>query len=109
MRPLTIIPAALVAAFFMAAPAAKPAAAQMFARTMRLPCAAPGVLPGLLVREYGEAAERQGVADGALVQLWRNLETGSWTILLIAPDGSACALASGEDWMLAEPLRGDGT
>lgn len=92
-----ILAAALVAAFFMAAPAA----AQIFPRTLPIPCSGPDVLPDLLARDYGEAPAEQGVADGALVQLWRNAETGSWTILLISPDGTVCALASGGDWMEA--------
>jgi len=87
--------AALVAAFFMAAPAT----AQLHPRTVAVPCAGADVLPGLLSRNYGEAVAGQGVAGGALVQLWRNRQTGSWTILLVSPDGAACALASGEDWM----------
>jgi hypothetical protein len=101
---MRILAAALVAAFFMAAPAA----AQIFPRTMRVPCSDPGVLPDVLVRDYGEVPAEQGIANGALVQLWRNAETGSWTILLISPDGTVCALASGEDWMkaAAPPLEG---
>lgn len=105
MRPIAILATALVAVFFVAGPVQ----AQMFARQMRVPCAGAGVLPELLAREYGEEADRQGVANGALVQLWRNPATESWTILLIAPDGTACALASGEAWMAAEPLSGGGT
>ena len=101
---MRILAAALVAAFFMAAPAA----AQIFPRTMRIPCSGPGVLPDLLASDYGEAPAQQGVADCALVQLWRNPETGTWTILLVAPDGTVCALASGEDWMQAAAPPSEG-
>jgi len=92
---MRLIAAALVAAFFMAAPAT----AQLYPRAVAVPCAGPDVLPDLLSRTYGEAVAGQGLAGGALVQLWRNRQTGSWTILLVSPDGAACALASGEDWM----------
>ncbi len=97
MRPLPTL-AALVAAFFMAAPAA----AQLFPRALRVPCSAPDVLPNLLRHDHGESVAGQGVAGGALVQLWRNPETGSWTVLLVLPDGAVCALASGADWMDAD-------
>jgi hypothetical protein len=90
--------AALMAAFFMAAPAA----AQLYPRTLQVPCSGPGILPQLLAGDYGEAVAGQGVSDGTLVQLWRNSETGTWTILAIVPDGPVCALTSGEDWMDAE-------
>jgi len=87
--------AALVAAFFMAAPAM----AQPYPRIMRVPCTGAEILTELLARDYGESVAGQGVTGGALLQLWRNQETGSWTILLVSPDGEACALAGGEDWM----------
>ena len=95
---MRILVAALVAAFFLTAPAA----AQVIPRTVRVPCSGPDGLPDLLARDYGESVAEQGIADGALVQLWRNPETGSWTILMIRPDGMVCALVSGEDWMVAD-------
>ena len=100
----SVVGAALVAAFFMATPAM----AQLYPRTMRVPCSSPDVLPGLLARDYGESVAGQGIADGALLQLWRNTETGSWTILLVLPDGAACALAGGEDWIVADPPQPEG-
>lgn len=96
---MRLFTAALVAVFFVAAPAT----AQMFPRSVRVPCSGPAFLPGLLARNYGESVTGQGIAGGALVQQWRNRETGSWTILLILPDGVACALASGDDWMDVDP------
>ena len=103
MRTLLVL-AALVAAFFMAAPAS----AQMFPRTVRIPCSGPDALPNLLARDYGETVTEQGIADGALVQLWRNPETGSWTILMVMPDGMVCALAGGGDWMAADAPQPEG-
>jgi len=101
---MRLFAAALVAAFFLAAPAP----AQLYPRTVAVPCAGPRVLPDLLNRHYGESVAGQGVAGGTLVQLWRNRQTGSWTILLVSPDGAACALASGEDWTDADPPPAQG-
>ena len=101
---MRILAAALVAAFFMAAPVA----AQVFPRTVRVPCSGPDALPDVLARDYGEAVTGQGIADGALVQLWRNPQTGTWTILMVLPDGMVCALADGGDWMVADPPRPEG-
>ena len=94
---MRILAAALVAAFFMAAPAS----AQILPRNLPVPCSGPELLPGLLARDFGETLQEQGLAGGALVQLWRSPDTGSWTILMVLPDGLVCALASGEDWMAA--------
>lgn len=97
MRIALAAPALAAAAVF----AAVPATAQLLPGTLRIACSAAGMLPDLLSRDYGERPAEQGVAGGALVQLWRNAETGTWTILLVRPDGTVCALASGEDWMPA--------
>ena len=89
--------AALVAAFSF------PAAAQMTMQTVKVPCSDIEYIPGLLARDYGESPTGQGIANTSLVQLWRNPETNTWSVLLVLPDGGACVLASGEDWEALEP------
>ena len=50
-----------------------------------------------LLRNYGEVPAITGVvANGeALMQVFVNPETTSWTIVYTAPDGNACLMGSG--------------
>ena len=49
-----------------------------------------------LAERYGEARQSIGVTvNGAVVETFANLESGSWTITLTMPDGIACMVASG--------------
>lgn len=51
-----------------------------------------------LIDWYGEHALTQS-ADGTLV-LWKNLRSGSWTIVSYLANGEACAIDSGEEGSL---------
>jgi len=52
-----------------------------------------------LSETYGEAIRHSGlIGTDMVMEVWRNDDTGGWTILLLRPDGSACALAAGEHW-----------
>ena len=59
-----------------------------------------------LAQGYGEA--RQAIAlsgDNAVIEIFANAETGSWTITLTRPGGPTCMVAAGAAWqMLAEML-----
>ena len=59
-----------------------------------------------LAENYGESRQSAGLAGTtALVEVFANLDTGSWTITVTRPDGSMCLMASGEGFqILAETL-----
>lgn len=54
-----------------------------------------------LGKEYGETPIWEGVNPQALIQIFVNQETRSWTIVGITPQGLACLLSSGDGW---EPI-----
>jgi hypothetical protein len=62
----------------------------------------------LLTDRYGEVAHSEGLTgDGAIMQLWANPETGSWSIVTIEPDGTACLRAAGGAFARLDPVRGE--
>lgn len=80
---------------------ALPAEAQVL--TMR--CAASDVIDGHLRHRFGESPVALGVTDGdalAAVVLYVSSE-GSWTLVLVRPNGDLCMLASGQDWRQMPP------
>ena len=49
-----------------------------------------------LAEQHGESRQSRGFAEsGAFVEMFANLETGSWTALVTLPDGQSCVVASG--------------
>ena len=61
-----------------------------------------------LAGEYGELPVAMGLSDGSSFQTWANTETGSWTILVVHPDGTACMLTAGGDFMTPrQPAKGE--
>ena len=54
----------------------------------------PAVIATLSDR-YGEAPRMRGLANGVIVELLANDDSGSWTILVTRPDGSSCLLVAG--------------
>lgn len=72
-----------------------PAIAQ--ANTSCLPHAA--AIAQQLNKQYGETLTAAGVdANGAMVQVYSNPESGSWTIAISIPNGPTCIISSGEGW-----------
>jgi len=51
-----------------------------------------------LSEKFGESRRGIGFDGIYLVALWASSESGSWTILLIRPNGIACIGASGMNW-----------
>ncbi len=52
-----------------------------------------------LSRTYGEERKGAGLAgQTALFEIWASDVTGSWTILKTYPNGTACLIATGENW-----------
>ncbi|TCM88025.1 hypothetical protein [Rhodovulum steppense] len=74
-------------------------------------CAPREALIALLADRYGESRQALGLAaNNAVVEIFANPETGSWTITGTLPSGVSCLIASGEAWQaLAESLiQGEG-
>lgn len=48
---------------------------------------------------YGESRQGIGVArQGAVMEIFANTETGSWTIVVTLPTGMACLVATGQSY-----------
>lgn len=91
----------------------------LFAATSFLPheaeaqtrCAEYDAVVERLSDKYGESNVWTGVAGGALVELWVNPDSRSWTLFSVqnADDGrlAACLLASGEEYAESQwPIAG---
>lgn len=54
--------------------------------------------------EFGESVIGRGLrSETSLYEVWRSAETGSWTIVMVTPDGLACVMASGTAWTEEPP------
>ena len=60
---------------------------------------------------YGEIRHGWGLSGSrVLVELWANDETGTWTILMVYPNGVACVRAVGKSWtVVRHEIAGDDT
>jgi len=84
-----IVTAALVFGTLALAP---PAGAQM-------PCFERDRLAAYLAERYGESRAGVGVQDSrSLIEIWTSRDSGTWTLTLTRPDGTACVIASGVAW-----------
>lgn len=89
------LPMTFAAAALVAVAAAGPAAAQ--GTRACLPQAE--ALSQQLDRQYGETLSSAGVdANGGLVQVYTNKDSGTWTIAITLPGGPTCVVSSGEGW-----------
>ena len=62
-------------------------------------CADRGVVVQRLSEVFGERFIGGGYHDeSAIFEIWQNSDTGSWTILMTAPDGQTCMMAAGTHW-----------
>ena len=60
-------------------------------------CAKRDVVVTRLDEKYGEHRNNMMLdAQGNLVELFSNLETGSWTLMVTIPGGPTCILSTGE-------------
>jgi hypothetical protein len=56
-----------------------------------------------LADQYGEQPQIIGTMQGgAAFLMFANPETGSWTVIVQAPDGRYCSPASGENYIAAK-------
>ena len=84
--------AALAAAFFFV-PSSVPAEAQ------RRPCGDGDDIIAHLEKDWGEGAEILALdASGRMVRILVNPDTGTWTMLLTAPNGLTCLVSHGSAW-----------
>ena len=61
-----------------------------------------------LSEKYGETRRSMGLAEGrGVVELYASEETGSWTILITSPQGTACMMAAGQAFQV-EPVKAAG-
>lgn len=59
------------------------------------------VVSGLL-KGYGEVSIASGAAgSNSTMELFLNPATGTWTVIATLPNGSACLLASGNNWKMS--------
>jgi len=67
-------------------------------------CFSQADLYATLATKFSEAPQVQGLSgDGMLMQVWAG-ETGTWTLLIVTPEGQACVIATGLDFMDAREM-----
>lgn len=68
-------------------------------------CAPRGHVVDRLMTKYGESPVSVGLGSkGALVEVFANQASGTWTIVVTRPDGISCLAASGQDFMRIDAL-----
>ena len=56
-------------------------------------------LSAKLAEKFGEHLTGAGVdANGSMVSVFSNPESGSWTMAVTRPEGTSCVVSSGEGW-----------
>lgn len=66
-------------------------------------CAAPAAMAEALARQFGETVQVEGRTEsGALVQIWANLKTGTWTAT-VSSQGQTCMVAAGDQYQATQP------
>jgi hypothetical protein len=93
--PMPLTPSRLRACVAVALALATPAAD---AQT-RSACADRSKVIERLAERYGETLQSMGMhQNSGLVEIYASDATGTWTILLTKPDGTACLIAAGQMW-----------
>lgn len=68
-------------------------------------CMPPEMMEDILLRQYGETPFAQGTQrDGGVVVFYGSRRGGSWTVVLVGPDGCARIVSSGGTF--TAPLAG---
>ena len=95
MRCLALVALALTAAVSAAAPVL----AQPETTGEQLPCHDYQTIVETLDERYGETPSSLGrQTNGHMLQVFASSESGSWTILSVAPSGIGCIVAAGRHW-----------
>ena len=75
------------------------ALASLWLAQAQAPCAPRDMLIERLDEQYGEQLQSLGLQpDGSILEIYANLETGTFTVLVSRPDGSSCMSGSGQMW-----------
>lgn len=107
----------LVVAFFLgwvALPVAPATAEPSSPMLPDLPCSGYDQIRRELDEQYAEEPVSLGLqSNGNLLQVFASSESGTWTIVSMSPNGTACVVAAGASWEnlvqpAADPLLGDG-
>lgn len=78
-------------------------AAYLMAQAPR--CAPTGVIEQELASKYGESIVAAGIVPGARMFTLANPKTGSFTVLLVRPDGLSCLLMGGHGFTTIEATK----
>lgn len=70
-------------------------------------CGPRDIVAGRLAAEYKEHRRAVGAMRDRMVEVFV-AASGSWSVLMTAPDGTACMVASGEAWEFLAAPDGDG-
>jgi hypothetical protein len=73
----------------------------------QMPCAPVAqMLPGLEARFGEKSLVTDATGSGGKLTLTANLATGTWTILILSPDGQvACIAANGDGFAVSDPAK----
>ncbi len=94
----------ILLALTLAAAAALPAQAQTVNN-----CADRAKITERLTSGYGEKFAGGGLRNAdSIFEVWMSDDSGTWTILMTRPDGTACVMAAGTDWRVALPGAPEG-
>jgi hypothetical protein len=86
-------------ALLVGLPLAQPLAAETRPGPQRPACHSYIEIARQLDSRYGEKPVSIGLqGNGHLLQVFASKDTGSWTILSMAPNGIACIVAAGRSW-----------
>jgi hypothetical protein len=57
--------------------------------------------------KHGEAQQSYGLQQsGAVIEIWANTDTGSWTVFVSTPEGMSCLVAVGEAFGVVKVKKG---
>jgi hypothetical protein len=74
----------------------------------RMPCHDYQKIVETLDKRYGESPVSLGLqTNGNVLQVFSSPESGSWTILSVAPSGIGCIVAAGKSWHDQTPRSTD--
>ena len=72
-------------------------------------CASHADVMARLATGYGETRQAIAMSNGTVMEIYANLQSGSWTITLSSPDGNTCLVAAGQGYeALVEELPAPG-
>lgn len=74
------------------------------AQGVQQPCGDRDAIVDKLTSKWGEAFMGGGLhSASSLFEVWMSAEKGTWTILRTEPNGRACVMATGTNWLDADP------